>query len=652
MSKIEVFNTAAELDKKVKQAPGEMFHFEAVKNAKEAYDNSKKPFPEKLIDIKPINPALFFDIEYDLNEMEITDALCENKLSIFNYGDGMSAKKLRTVLNAASSGDEKVQYITNNHGEGATLTSMVHNPLGMLMISCCDGIASLAWLHMVKDGIYNVPERYDFYPSQFDATLAGSDFQDILNITNTANWDELNAKYDNQFTLDHDWTCVIALGTEPGQDTCQRPHHPDKNPEVQHWLARDLQYRLFRKPADLMIRIAKGMGVEGDYSREFLTYEEGIQKFITSDKYKDTGVLFEWITEPVTNIRIGYLFEPSDLKTGKNIMKQRGPQQTTYSAIIYEDMAYSRYASSWTEFTDKWSQIAPSCGITVPKHQQRFRIVVELPSDANIIPTDWRQHITFSTGDKQPIRFNSMLPNGQRICDIVKANMPQWMKDKLRELDTPTTVGDKLQTELANKLKELLANRKANIGGNSYGNRANVGRRAKHVATFPPSMPTTRNKSATPTGGAGTQPRTPSIPTLRFCNDVAEWNEMGGNYTNVIHNKAAWYDIDNQQVWLNGKYPVLDTQIAEVMQKVPCEHEDYHGQIETLVNEAAAARVGEFIIHCIAKTVERNGWDYDTLEQSYTPMALTPGAVDIFYNREDVFDLAKKVRNRLENKIH
>jgi hypothetical protein len=127
---------------------------------------------------------------------------------------------------------------------------------------------------------------------------------------------------------------------------------------------------------------------------------------------------------------------------------------------------------------------------------------------------------------------------------------------------------------------------------------------------------------------------------------------MGGSYTNVIHNKAAWYDLDNQQVWLNGKYPVLETQVTEILQKVPCDHEDYHGQVQTIVHEAAAARVGQFIIHCIAKTVERGGWDIDLIEQAYTPMALTPGAVDIFYNKESVLKLATKAKKILDNKIH
>jgi hypothetical protein len=504
---------------------------------------------------------------------------------------------------------------------------------------------------MVDDGMYKVPERYDFFPSMADAKAENSDFQDILNITDSAAWDVLNEMYDNRFSLEHDWTCVIALGTRADQDTCEQPYAPDVYP-VQHWLSRDLYYRLFRKPTDVTIRIVKGVGADAEISNEFRTYEEDIAAF-TTGKQKDAGGQFEWITDDITGMRFGYLYEPFNVKENKGVMTHGGRKQITYSAIVYEHMTYSRYSSSWTEFSEKWSEIAPSCGITVPKHQQRFRILVELPTNANIIPADWRQYITFLHGEKQPIRFKSMLPNGQRISDLVKANMPQWMKDILQQLDTPITVGDKLQAELDKTLKELLANRKANIGGYNHGSRANVSRRAKHaVGTFPPSMSAPRNKPTVPRGSSGNLPRTPTIPIFRFCNDVNEWNEMGGSYTNIIHNKAAWYDLDNQQVWLNGKYPVLETQVAEILQKLPCDHEDYHGQVQTIVHEDASARVGQFIIHFIAKTVERGGWDNDMIEQSYTPMALTPGAVDIFYNKESVLKLAAKAKKTLDNKVH
>lgn len=662
MSKAIFIKPDAEFDRKLSQVPAQMFHFEAVKNSIEAYQYSKKPVPKhKKIIVRPMNPDLF---GYEFSAHFDNETLSEKKWSIFNYGDGMSAEKLAKVLNGASSGDEKIQSAKDNHGEGVLIAGVKNNPLGVIFVSCCNSKISLAWVHQDRNTAgYSVVNRHDFFNSIAESNTK---FTDILDVTDAMNWLLLKKKYGQEFDPTYDWTLVIALGTNPSQNTCERPYHADSKPNA-NWFARDLYNRMYRNPSDIAIIIENGAGLSRGgqtvqksdgpqrQNNTFTTYEQDIIINTTGKKAKESGVLFEKITPDAdTDLKISYIYEPPIKYKDKNT-GALSPWHISYSAIVHNNLAYStRSTSVMLPYHHLWREIAPACGITV--QQDRFRIIVEL-NTTSITPINWRQDIAFDTGEMQRIDFKTVLPSGQRICDVVRHNMPKWYKDKMKELDTTSTDMSDFTEFFQKYLEAKLANQPVLSGGTTVGGSGRTFKPVHAVPTdelWPPTQPqSSSSKKSTPkrNTNTGKLPSLPFFPKITYCFDIEEWKSKGGEYSNVIENKSAWFDSDNNQIWLNACYNELNIQVKEITDKVDCEASTYIDEVVEHVRNAFARRIAFIIANAIGKSGVQGGWDANVISQSHTPMALTV-AGDVFWNKDDVIKKAKEVKTKLDNKVH
>jgi hypothetical protein len=661
MSKAIFIKTDAEFDRKLAQVPGQMFHFEAVKNSIEAYQYSKKPVPKhKKIIVRPMNPDLF---GYEFSAHFDNETLSEKKWSIFNHGDGMSAEKLSKVLNGASSGDEKIQSAKDNHGEGVLIAGVKNNPLGVVFVSCCDGKVSLAWVQRGQSNTgYSVVNRHDFFNSIAESNTK---FTDILDVTDAMNWEQLKKKYPQQFDPKYDWTVVIALGTNPNQNTCERPYSTDHK-AVANWFARDVYNRMYRKPSDIDIIIENGAGLSRGgqtvqksdgpqrQNNTFTTYEQDIIKNTTGKKAKESGVLFEKITDADTDLKISYIYEPP-IKYKNNNTGALNPWHISYSGIVHNNMAYStRSTSVMLPYHHLWREIAPACGVTV--QQDRFRIIVEL-NTSNITPINWRQDIAFDTGEMQRIDFKTFLPSGQRICDVVRHNMPKWYKDKMKELDTASTNMSDLTEFFQKHLENISANRPVMTGSTTVGGAGKTFKPAYAVPidTFwPPAQPQSySSKKSTPirNTNTGKLPSALVFPKIVWCHDIEEWKSKGGEYSNIIESKSAWFDTDNNQVWLNAGYDILPVQVTAITDKVQCEASTYIDEVVELVRTAFAKRIGFYIAGALNKSSVQGGWDAHVISQSHAPMALTV-AGEHFWNKDEVIKQAKELKTKLDNKVH
>lgn len=649
-------NTSAEFDKKLAQAPGNKFPREAIQNGIEAYLYSKKPFPEKKISVIKVEPDHFFPFSEVLERENFNQRLCA-KLAYHNFGDGMDAKKLRTVLNGASSGDEKKMATTDNHGEGATITGLASNQgMGLAYVSCCDGKVSLAWLRVYKnaEGL-RIPAKFNFFEDANQAR-SNSGFEDIIDITSAFNISMLSLEHGNLFDTSSDWTLVIALGDNPGQNTAERPYKSDAK-EYGGWLQKDIVNRYFRLPPETSIRIMGGCG-QNRLPDNFLTvksYEEEINEAIK--KHKDFK--FEWVTDP-SSIKIGYMYEPESEGTKGRRVLAVGKGNPSYSAIIYKNECYS--TKSDTRDHASWKSVAPACGITVSN--ENFKVLVELPSNTNIVPSGWRKDITFmSDPGRTPIDFGTTLESGERICDMVKRLMPEWVKDKLKELDNSLVDNSNRQADFQKKLEEMLKPQKAeagNIFGTLFGGGAGGNKGSgKGSKSGDGNGPGNGNGA----GGIGGKRRpfswqagqevtvAPQFPVIKTVVDENEWQTKGGNYD--LENKAAWYDTENEILWINGLYDVVDRHSSMLLEKYPSESPSIEDTARTLSRSAMEDRICWHILNGLAKKAISSGWTTDSINESWTPSALTVGAADIIYaNADEYYTKMREERTKLENKVY
>jgi RES domain-containing protein len=654
-------NTSAEFDKKLSQAPGNKFPREAIQNGIEAYLYSKKSSPRKEIKVFKVHPDLFFPFTELFKSEGIEKPICE-KLVYHNFGDGMDAKKLRTILNGASSGDEKKMATTDNHGEGATITGLASNSLGLVYISCCDKKVSLAWLRIIStsEGL-RLPVKHNFFGSIRESNTG---FEDVVDITNEDCFNKLKLEldHDDLFDISNDWTAVIALGDNPNQKTYENPYASDKG-EPGYWLQKDIFNRYFRFPEGISIKIFGGCG-QSRLKNVFLninSYEDEINDAL--EEKNKTGFEFEWVTDDITGIKIGYVFDPDDRGTKARRVLARGSSFNSYSAIIYKNECYSARGDGYSTPAGTWKSIAPACGITVAN--ENFKILVELPVNIDIVPSSWRKGITYKTDpNRTEIDFGTVLSSGERICDTVKRNMPQWMKDKLKELDKSLVDNSSRQADFQKKLEDMIKPQLAQSGhipgtqvstggaGNKSGN-GNYTQGSNGIGSgHGNGSGGTGNKKTRFTFKTGQDLEVaPQFPQIKTVTDDEEWIGHGGGVD--LKGKAAWYDTDNELLYINGNYNVVEIHAQRLLNEVPSEHPDIDDTAKKLAREAMEDRVCWHILNGLAKKATTSGWASEEISQSWNPMALTVGAADIIYaNDSEYRKKMKEARNKLENKVY
>jgi hypothetical protein len=247
---------------------------------------------------------------------------------------------------------------------------------------------------------------------------------------------------------------------------------------------------------------------------------------------------------------------------------------------------------------------------------------------------------------------------------MVKRNMPQWMKDKLKELDKSLVDNSNRQEEFQKKLEDMIKPQQAQpghipgtqIGSGGAGSKS---RNGSHTQGTNGNGPGSGNGS----GGTGSKKTrftfktgtelevAPQFPQIKTVIDDDEWQGHGAGVD--LTGKAAWYDTDNELLYINGNYLVVENHAQQLLNEIPSDHPDIDDIAKKLAREAMEDRVCWHVLNGLAKKATTSGWASDEIIQSWNPMALTVGAADIIYaNDSEYRKKMKEARTKLENKVY
>lgn len=566
----------------IERCPKTMMLRELIMNALEAA--RKAPEDQKIIEIRSVN---FDGIP---------------KLSIWNTGPGMDAAELLEICNIASSlGKEK--SLTGNFGMGAKVASLPSNQRGMQYRSCKAGRVHQVIL-CKRDGVYG--RLRILHPDT-------GEYLEVVDVTDIVATER---------SLSHDWTEVVLLGNEFGQDTVRDPYNGDPVQDAQ-WLATYLYHRFYRL-SDVKITLFKGTN-KLDGNRQFLPITSRLDFF----DGKET-------VELSSGLKIHYLYDaPYERASGHNkSISGAVASAVSTCAIVYRDEMYDvRKGKNWT-FD------APIFG--VPFGARHISIHIEVPDDVAIVPDAYRQFLRYARGEQPHVNVND-------FAEVVRENRPQWLIDLIRSFAPDSISDDEIRDELQKLLNQLRVRRispRVVSGGSisldagpspasdvSLGNGDREGQTSRQRPT---------DLSVLPTGAKRAEifqnmERAPEIIPLWDDSDIEEKG---------LKARAARYVMEAGQLFVNMQYPA----IGEMRALLEAEYADSPDP-ETMRNLAKQhaertliLRVGRTVVYALAKQLNKE-WDQKSLETASSPESLSMAADNFAESLQNVRrDIGRKLR--------
>ncbi|WP_155888804.1 ATP-binding protein [Inquilinus limosus] len=512
------------------------------------------------------------------------------KLAIWNTGPGMDAAKLMHICNiAASHGKEK--SLTGNFGMGAKVASLPSNQLGMRYRSCKDGRVHEVIL-CKREGVYGRLRRLD--PET-------GEYYEVIDATELA--------VEDGRSLDEEWTEVVLLGNNAGQDTVRDPYNGDPEQDSQ-WLATYLYHRFYRLPDGVTVTLKKGAN-KLDGNRQFETIPQRVPKFF--ERYETVDV--------PGGIKIHYLFDaPYEKTTGPGHNKSiSGAVASAVStcAIVYRDEMYDVRKSR------TWMFDAPIFGITFgAKH---ISVHIELPPDYPVVPEAYRTSLQYMMGDQSEVEAT-------HFAELVREHRPAWLIELISSFAPDSQSSDEIRNELQKLLNQLRVKRisprvmhqgsepvEVGYGPGAERERGESGGSGSGTRERPTDL------SIVPTGAKRAEifknaERAPEIVLLR---DETEIEEKG------LRGRAARFYMDAGQLFVNLTYPAIsemkaqleaeyaDANDPEIMRRLALEHSE-----RTMV-----LRVGRTVVYALAKQLNKE-WDQKALETASSPESLSMAADD------------------------
>lgn len=537
-------------------------------------------------------------VEYSAQELDGA-----SKLTIWNTGLGMDDAELLRICNIASSiGKEK--SLTGNFGMGAKVASLPSNQRGMRYRSCKNGRVHEVIL-CKRDGVYGRLRR----------RLPDTDeYLEVVDVT------EIAAAEGRK--LDKDWTEVVLLGNEAGQDTVKDPYNGDPEQDAQ-WLATYLYHRFYRLPPGVKAVLQKGTH-KLDGNRPFQPIPARLGLFERHETVQVPG-----------GIKIHYLYDaPYEKATGSGHNKSiSGAIASAVStcAVIYRDEMYDlRKGRNWT-FD------APIFGI--PFGAKHISVHIELPDNYQVIPDAYRQFLRYAQGEQPHVQASD-------FAELVREHRPEWLVELIRSLAPDSTSSDEIRNELQKLLNHLRVKRitpKVVPQGNTT------------LTTGPgPATDNSRGASSGSAAGGGDTDSGRQKPTdLSVLPTGAKRAEMFKNLERVpeiiplydeaeieekgMKGRAARYYMEASQVFVNMLYPAvgemraqLETEYAgapdpETMRSLAKQHAE-----TTMV-----LRVGRTVVYALAKQLNKE-WDQKALEMASSPESLSMAADDFGDSMQNV----------------
>lgn len=538
-------------------------------------------------------------VEFDIQEFDGT-----SKLTIWNTGPGMNGPELLRICNIASSiGKEK--SLTGNFGMGAKVASLPSNQRGMRYRSCKNGRVHEVML-CKRDGVYGRLRR---------RLQDSEEYLEVVDVTDIA------AEEGRQ--LDRDWTEVVLLGNEPGQDTVKDPFNGDPEQDAQ-WLATYLYHRFYRLPDGVKVTLLKGTN-KLDGNRPFLPIPARLN-FFEKHETVDTG----------GGIKIHYLYDaPYEKATGSGHNRSiSGAVASAVStcAIVYKDEMYDvRKGRNWT-FD------APIFGI--PFGAKHISVHIELPPNYQVLPDAYRQFLRYAQGEQPHVQASD-------FAELVREHRPDWLVELIRSLAPDSATSDDIRSELQKLLNHLRVKRispKVLPQGN-----ANLAT-GPGPAADPEKAGTASNVNTGSGGGDGPRPKPTDLSVLP---SGAKRAEMFKNLERVpeiiplfeeseveeknIKGRAGRYYMEAGQIFVNMLYPAIGEMTAQLEAEYASapDPEMMRSLAKQHAERTMVLRVGRTVVYALAKQLNKE-WDQKALETASSPESLSMAADDFSDGMQNV----------------
>ncbi len=487
------------------------------------------------------------------------------KLSIRNSGRGMTADEIYRMADLAAS-IRKEQALDRNFGMGAKVAALPSNRLGMRYRSCHDGRvheALLGW----RDGFYGRVQQQD----------ADGVWKAVLDVTALAIQDGKS--------VSRDWTEVVLLGNEPGQDTTRDPYagEPSMPP---HWLAWELAARFFRIGDGVTLRCQPA-------ETPFEPIEGRLSRLATR---LETVTLAD-------GIRLHYAY---DAPLADDPRTSRAGRESAYPvhgmiALVHGDELYD------VKCHDEWLHVAPVFGI--PFGARWVSVFIELPAGFPAVPDGYRQFLRFGVGRQDEIWT-------RHFASLVHAHRPGWLIALIEGLSPSARVGADIYESLDRLLRTLgVPRRQREIAGGRQGEQAAGVVVPAREAPAPPGQDGSFHAAQ---AGFDYEPA-PEILLLRDPDEIAARAVVG---------RAGRYYGETHQLFLNATYRAVG-EMASMLEAEFAWHPDRPRVASlslSLSEQALAARVGRMLVFALSK---QGDWPDHEIGQACSPHALSLAADDV-----------------------
>lgn len=529
---IDVANSRFFIENTIESAPKGLMIREFIRNAIEAMVN-----PDDIIRL-----IRFF-------------ADSEGRLAIINNGQGMDATELRNATELASSGANKIQGINgrNNRGEGAKISALRFNSLGMRYRSRKDGVISEVLLF--ND---NGPNGVGWAREQIE--IDGS-YYEVWEIDADSLSEEEAERYSG---FPADFTEVMLFGNEEHQKTAFNPYGDAAEKAAKLAIAHELFGRFYRFPnIGVPIRVQFNEAFRGGMAfRDFIPVEQIVESHPESFKHVD-----ERFVTLDDGVKIEYLMYTTDDKHRSPFTQYSQGTNSGLGGVVWQDEIYASLLDPM------WGYEASNYGLV--GLGKMVSVFVHLPDDYGVRDDRFRENLQRANGEKITLRdFQS----------LIISNRPQWLLDIIdsqhNKSSSSKAVNDKLKAHAAMLKRPVSTNANGTpsapgltvlTGGAVPSGSSNINSTSKSGS----SEPGHGSGSGHGTGGAGQGNRSVSAsssrkaPTMTVMADSkgipdCVWTDDMQAYPMLI-NRGAHY-VETQGLYiLNQTYPAFKKIVSEVI---------------------------------------------------------------------------------------
>lgn len=574
------------IDKQIEQAAPEMMIRELIQNGIESVLMDESDNPKKII----------------ISKEKVNG---HTKLCIYNTGIGMSAEELYKMGDLSTVINKKLGF-DDNYGEGAKVSSLLYNPVGMVYDSCKDGLVSKIWLN--KEKTYG---RRPFNSPRALLHISKS----VLDVTDL---------YDKS-ERDHDWTKVVLLGKSYEQDTSINPYGNASLKES--WIAENLYHRFYRIDPSIEI-ILQNVGHKSKENKSSV--------FKTIEQRREKNVFSRSETVELNNgIKLHFIHDEM-VGTKQRLSNTKGGLQTdvTFGGIVYKNEIYNLVKGS------NWTNKCFTFGLTYAGSV--ISLLIELPDNGKIMPNQYRNGLKDRTNDRRDI-------NLEDYSNIVSANIPAWVK-KIIDDNSPTKTSsfDDLDKHFSDKMANLNLKREVigiynDKGDSSFGDSEVEGVRIINLSTRKFSIiPPVNNEEETGEDvvsknkkqlyvvdgkKASTTVKRPhkmfNLHPLTKEQDIIE---------KEIVNKSARYVRNTNDLFINMNYPVIKQMFDNLIIHYPnVDRMLFDARANELIGKRMIQRIGDTIIIALVKE-QKSIWTREDVNKALTPESLSMAAENDEYH--------------------